>query len=79
VFSALAAFTRDFNITTGTFQSADAALVDELLAQAGEGRNGLAASHFRLDNRLPLLNARGLSVTMALSRLLLLLQYVVGT
>jgi hypothetical protein len=51
--------------------------VDDLLAQLGNDQNGLAASQFR-DNRLPLLNAKGLSMTMALSRLLLLLQYVVG-
>ena len=77
MFSALAAFTHDFNITTKISQNADAALMDGLLAQAGSDQNGLAASRFR-DNLLPLLNARGLSMTMALSRLLLLLQYVIG-
>ena len=77
MFSALAAFTHDFNITTKISQNADAALMDELLAQAGSNQNGLAASRFRA-NLLPLLNARGLSMAMALSRLLLLLQYVIG-
>ncbi|KIM88201.1 hypothetical protein PILCRDRAFT_250405 [Piloderma croceum F 1598] len=76
IFSALAAFTRDFDITSGIARD-DTALVDAISTQAGlEDQNGLVASNFR-NNRLPLLNARGLSITMALSRLLLLLQYVV--
>ena len=78
IFSALAAFTRDFDITSGIAQDPDAALVDAISTQAGlEDQNGLVASHFRY-NRLPLLNARGVSITMAFSRLLLFLQYAVG-
>jgi hypothetical protein len=78
VFSALAAFTRDFDITNGIAANPDAALADTLFTQAGtEDQDGLVASHFRSD-RLPLLNARGLSMTMACSRVLLLLQYSVG-
>jgi hypothetical protein len=78
VFSALAAFTRDFDITTGIAANPDAALADALFTQAGiEDQNGLVASHFRSD-LLPQLNARGLSLTMAYSRVLLLLQYSVG-
>jgi hypothetical protein len=78
VFSALAAFTRDFDITNGIAANPDAALADTLFTQAGtEDQDGLVASHFRSD-RLPLLNARGLSMTMAYSRVLLLLQYSVG-
>ena len=73
----MAAFTRDFDITGGIVKHSDSALADQLFTQAGSDQNGLAASHFR-DNRLPLLNARGLSMTMALSRLLLLLQYILG-
>jgi len=78
VFSALAAFTRDFDITNGIAVNSDAALTNALFTQAGtEDQNGLVASRFR-SVRLPLLNARGLSMTMAYSRVLLLLQYSVG-
>ena len=78
MFCALAAFTRDFDITTGIAANPDAALADALFIQAGtEDQYGLVASRFR-SNRLPQLNARGLSLTMAYSRVLLLLQYSVG-
>jgi hypothetical protein len=74
VFSALAAFTKDFDVTSGLWEDPDETLVDQLLSQAG---NQLVALDFRQD-RLPRLNAKGLSMVMALSRLLLLLQYVIG-
>lgn len=78
MFSALAAFTRDFDITNGIAENPDMALANELFTQTGiQDQSGLAASRFR-DSQLPLVNARGLSMTMALSRMLLLLQYVVG-
>ncbi|KIM71618.1 hypothetical protein PILCRDRAFT_751872 [Piloderma croceum F 1598] len=77
VFSALAAFTRDFDITSGISKDTDDTLADAISTQAGiEDQNGLVAYEFR-DNRLLVLNARGVSMTMALSRLLLLLQYAV--
>lgn len=54
------------------------ALRRQLLLSLGNDENDLEAIQFR-DNRLPRLNARGVAMTMALSRLLLLIQYAVGT
>jgi hypothetical protein len=78
MFSALAAFTSNFDITNGLFQDPDLAPADELFAQAGVDKSGVAAFNFRKNNRLPRLNARGVSITLAVSRLLLLIQYAVG-
>jgi hypothetical protein len=77
VFSALAAFTHDFDITAGFMQDGDQLLQNQLLLALGNDENTLQAIQFR-DNRLPRLNARGVAATMALSRLLLLVQYAVG-
>lgn len=77
VFSALAAFTKDFDITSGLLNDPDEALTDNLLAQLGNDPNQLAASNFR-NARLPRLNSRGVSMVMAISRMVLLFQYVVG-
>jgi hypothetical protein len=79
IFSALAAFTRDFDITAGLWPNLDQtqALQGQLLLQAGLEADDLRALDFR-EARLPKLNARGVSMTMALSRLLLLLQYCIG-
>jgi hypothetical protein len=74
IFSALATFTKDFDITSGLWEDPNETLTDQLLSQAG---NQLVALDYRQD-RLPRLNAKGLSTVMALSRLLLLLQYVIG-
>jgi hypothetical protein len=71
VFSALAAFTENFDITSGLFSDPDAALQDELLSELGNDQSRLAAMSFR-ENRMPRVNARGISVVMALSRILLL-------
>lgn len=76
VFSALAAFTHDFDITAGLLQDNDKALQDQLLLELGNDETTLQAIQFR-DSRLPRLNARGVAMTMALSRLLLLVQYIV--
>jgi low temperature requirement protein LtrA len=75
IFSALAAFTRDFDITVGLITNHDEALTDQLLAQL-KNRNQIAAFDLR-GERLPRLNAKGLSMVMAVSRLVLLLQYVI--
>jgi hypothetical protein len=77
VFSALAAFTKDFDITNGLVADPDERETDRLIAGLVGTRSAAAAIRFRQD-RLPLLNARGLSLVMALSRLLLLAQYLVG-
>ncbi|KAF7983410.1 hypothetical protein HWV62_22441 [Athelia sp. TMB] len=76
VFSALCAFTADFDITFGLSNDPTEALRQQLMIQLGNGNGRLAAETFR-DNRLPRVNARGISMVLALSRLLLLVQYVV--
>jgi len=76
LFSALAAFTRDFDITAG-FMGDDDQGLNQLLSELGDDENTFKAIQFRED-RLPRLNARGVAMTMALSRLLLLVQYAVG-
>jgi hypothetical protein len=75
VFSALAAFTKDFDITNGLVPDREQNETEKLIA----GLDGSAAVAFKYrQDRLPLLNARGVSMVMALSRLLLLAQYLVG-
>jgi low temperature requirement protein LtrA len=76
VFSSLAAFTRNFDITNGISVDKDKAATDQLLLDFQDSPSDLSATKFR-DTRLPRLNARGLSAAMALSRMLLLLQYVI--
>jgi hypothetical protein len=78
VFSSLAAFTRDFDITNGIAADKTESAADKLLLDSGvRDQAGLVAKKFR-NNRLPKLNSRGVSVTMAFSRLLLLVQYAIG-
>jgi hypothetical protein len=78
VFSALAAFTKDFDITNGlSDNTADDKKLADLQAQLGNDLSQLAATQFR-EQRLPQLNAMGVSLVMAISRLLLLLQYSVS-
>jgi hypothetical protein len=78
VFSSLAAFTRDFDITNGIATDKNESATDQLLLDSGfSNQAGLVAKKFR-DNRLPKLNARGVSMTMASSRLLLFVQYAIG-
>jgi hypothetical protein len=78
IFCALAAFTNNFDITEGVSNDSTEA---KLLAQAQlsdfSTSSDIAVAQFR-QQRLPTLNARGISITMAFSRLLLLIQYVLG-
>ncbi|KAK7453192.1 hypothetical protein VKT23_011873 [Stygiomarasmius scandens] len=81
VFCGLAAFTNDFNVVNGIVNSRDEleanilereALMDDQIATPF-----LEGQQFRKD-RLPTLNIRGISMTMAFSRLLLLIQYTIA-
>jgi hypothetical protein len=74
VFCLLAAFTKDFDITSGLFDNPDEVKTDQLLTAQGWD---LTSIKFR-GNRLPRLNAKGVTVAMGVSRVLLLLQYGVG-
>ncbi|KZP30511.1 hypothetical protein FIBSPDRAFT_1038176 [Athelia psychrophila] len=77
VFSALSAFTSDFDITFGlTGSDPTEALREQLMAELGNDNGHLTAQTFR-NERLPRVNARGISMVLALSRLLLLAQYLV--
>ena len=82
VFCALAAFTDNFNITNGIVDdSKEQRRISQLETSAMGGREFaeplLDVQNFR-DGMLPTLNVRGISVTMACSRLLLLVQYSTG-
>lgn len=76
VFSGLAAFTKDFNITHGLWVNPGETLTDQLLSQSGDASQ-LAELDLRIE-RLPRLNDKGLSTVVAASRLVLLLQYAIG-
>ncbi len=52
-------------------------MVVQLQLASFSTNDDIAAAAYR-NNRLPTLNARGLSIVMALSRLLLLVQYIIG-
>ncbi|KAK7448525.1 hypothetical protein VKT23_013788 [Stygiomarasmius scandens] len=80
VFCALAAFTNNFNITNGiTDDSKEQQQISQLETSAMGGseiaKPLLDVENFRDNLMLPTLNVRGISVTMACSRLLLLVQY----
>ena len=76
VFAALAAFTKDFDITNGLVNDAEQTELENELSIIA-GIQATSAYKFRED-RLPLINAEGLSVVMMCSRILLLLQYLMG-
>jgi len=76
VFCAFAAFTTSFDIGEGIVNdSATAALLKDLRFDQGWTNSTIAAKAFQ-ENRLPILNDRGISMTMAFSRVLLLVQYL---
>lgn len=79
VFCALAAFTKDFDIG---YQLSSSASVEKQNVANIQSNDGLSeeeinAAQFRED-RLPLLNAKGISLVMMFSRVLLLLQYLLS-
>ncbi|KAF5335607.1 hypothetical protein D9758_017258 [Tetrapyrgos nigripes] len=80
VFCALATFTSDFDITNGISDQRKADQQVEHFEQADPFNSVTKPSQdvqkFR-ENRLPTLNLRGIAMTMAWSRLLLLVQYLV--
>src|ERR1700761_6316375 len=80
IFSAMAAFTNNFDITNGIQDtSAEDALKANLTALTLNATSSdIQAQNIR-DSRLPILNARGISLVMACSRLLMLVQYCIGS
>ena len=79
VFCALAAFTNNFDITNGIVNdNKEQQLLQKVQLMDFSTMNEIAVANWRA-NRLPAMNARGISMTMAFSRLLLLVQYTLGS
>ncbi|KAI5116979.1 hypothetical protein M0805_001590 [Coniferiporia weirii] len=75
IFCALAAFTNNFDVTNGIANNTKQQdLLTQLQLEDFSTQQDIAAGNFR-NNRLPTLNARGISLTMGFSRLVLLVQY----
>ena len=77
MFCALAAFTNQFDVTAGIRTDKDKPLITTLSFSEGLNAADIQAESSRED-RLVRLNAKGLSVTVALSRLLLLIEYLLS-
>ncbi|THU79258.1 hypothetical protein K435DRAFT_884399 [Dendrothele bispora CBS 962.96] len=81
VFCGLAAFTRDFNITNGILDDSQKENEADILERQSYQDDRIAIPLLKAGNYrhklLPKLNFRGISIVMALSRLLLLIQYSV--
>jgi hypothetical protein len=79
LFSAMAAFTNNFDISSGiAADNGDKAKIEQIVASLGGDAIEVQAAAKR-EERLPLLNARGISLVMGFSRLLLIVQYSVGS
>ena len=77
VFAALSAFTNKFDITDGIRLDRDQERILELQSANQMSTADLNAEAYR-NQRMPTLNARGISMVVALSRLLLFVQYCLG-
>jgi hypothetical protein len=78
VFAGMAAFTNSFDITEGLVpSSSDAQLIKDITFNLTGSTADLVAEETR-NNRLPILNDRGISIVMGCSRLLMLAQYIMG-
>jgi hypothetical protein len=80
VFSGMAAFTNQFDVFGGLLSSR---AIDEARAEQFQlERNGLASSVLQAQRwrsrRLPTINAKGIAITVTLSRLVMLVQYLIG-
>jgi hypothetical protein len=74
----MATFTSNFNVFAGLVDEDNGNPLPPVNFEIGsESFSTIFASKLR-QQRLPIINARGIAITMALSRLLLLVQYVVG-
>ena len=75
VFCALAAFTSEFNVTAGLRADKDEAEMESLRTLDGFTADDISATSFR-ETILPNLNGKGISAVLAVSRFLLLIQYL---
>jgi low temperature requirement protein LtrA len=81
VFGSLSAFTTDFDITDGLGKPQTRFEAAALSIQTQLNYSTVLDVHqhiFQTDDRISILNFRGISMTMALSRLLLMLQHSIG-
>ena len=78
MFCTLAAFTRNFDVTDGIVNDVqEQNVLTQLKLQDFMSQQDIAVAQYRSD-RIPTLNARGISMTIAFSRVVLLAQYVLG-
>ena len=78
VFCTLAAFTKGFDVTNGVIDNVqEQNILTQLKFQDFLSQIDIEVQNYRND-RIPTLNARGISMTIALSRVVLLAQYVIG-
>ena len=77
IFCALAAFTKDFDIGYDLMKDQEEEIVLTMQKYQNYSKAEIGAAQYRLD-RLPILNAKGVSLVLMLSRILLLLQYTLG-
>ena len=77
VFCALSAFTKDFDIGYKIIVNKDKLAVARTQLQDGFTQEEVSAFQYR-EEHLPLMNARGISMVMVFSRLVLLSQYLIG-
>lgn len=78
VFSAMAAFTNNFDVSGGLFGKQDADEAEQLQLNLNQmALSVLQAQRWR-SRRLPILNARGISMVAFFSRLLMFTQYLLG-
>jgi hypothetical protein len=78
IFGTMATFTSNFSIFSGILQDDSRTPVNPVQFQVSDVTfNDVFASGLR-EERLPVINSRGISLVMAFSRLLLLFQYLLG-
>lgn len=77
MFCALAAFTKDFEIGYKLVSDKEETAATVVQQQDGFSLSEIDAFRSRSE-KLPLLNARGISTVMMLSRVLLLFQYLIS-
>jgi hypothetical protein len=80
VFAALATFTSSFDITSGLSNAddPDQDRANQIQIELGAATpEGIQAQQYQ-QSRLPRLNFRGIAMTMAISRCILMLQYIIG-
>jgi hypothetical protein len=77
VFGTMATFSSNFNVFSGLMRDASEKLSPGNFQISDPKISSIFASSLSR-HKLPVLNARGISMTMACSRMLLLIQYSVG-